>query len=106
MFSKEFDQYIYLNLEKSEEREIFNREYPFKDLLTTLFIYAEKKRTGGKTLIFIDEIQNSPKAIALLRYFHEEAKDLYGIDKNTGGLENLNSNIKVPTPTSIVFIPY
>ncbi|MBT7094257.1 MAG: ATP-binding protein [Bacteroidetes bacterium] len=79
MFSKEFDQYIYLNLEKSEEREIFNREYPFKDLLTTLFIYAEKKRTGGKTLIFIDEIQNSPKAIALLRYFHEEAKDLYVI---------------------------
>ncbi|MBT7928508.1 ATP-binding protein [Candidatus Peregrinibacteria bacterium] len=79
MFSKEFDQYIYLNLEKSEEREIFNREYPFKDLLTTLFLYAEKKRTGGKTLIFIDEIQNSPKAIALLRYFHEEAKDLYVI---------------------------
>ncbi|MBT4412143.1 MAG: ATP-binding protein [Bacteroidetes bacterium] len=79
MFSKAFDQYIYLNLEKSEEREIFNREYPFKDLLTTLFIYAEKKRTGGKTLIFIDEIQNSPKAIALLRYFHEEAKDLYVI---------------------------
>lgn len=79
MFSKEFDQYIYINLEKSEEREIFNREYPFKDLLTTLFIYAEKKRTGGKTLIFIDEIQSSPKAIALLRYFHEEAKDLYVI---------------------------
>ena len=79
MFSKKFDQYIYFNLEKSEEREIFNREYPFKDLLTTLFIYAEKKRTGGKTLIFIDEIQSSPKAIALLRYFYEEAKDLYVI---------------------------
>ncbi len=79
MFSKEFDQYIYINLEKSEEREIFNREYPFKDLLTTLFIYAEKKRTGGKTLLFIDEIQSCPKAIALLRYFYEEAKDLYVI---------------------------
>ena len=77
MFSTEFDQYIYLNLEKSEEREIFDREYPFKDLLTTLFIYSGKKRTGGKTLIFIDEIQNSSKAIALLRYFYEEAKDLY-----------------------------
>lgn len=79
IFSKEFDQYIYLNLEKSEEREIFNREYPFKDLLTTLFIYGGKKRAGGKTLIFIDEIQSSPKAIALLRYFYEEAKDLYVI---------------------------
>ena len=37
MFSKGFDQYIYLNLEKSEEREIFNREYPFKDLLASKF---------------------------------------------------------------------
>lgn len=79
MFSKEFDQYIYFNLEKNEEREIFDWEYPFKDLLTTLFIYSGKKRRGGKTLLFIDEIQNSPKAIALLRYFYEEAKDLYVI---------------------------
>jgi hypothetical protein len=79
MFSKEFDQYIYLNLEKEEERKIFERSYPFKDLLTTLLIYAGKKRSGGRTLIFIDEIQNSPKAIALLRYFYEEAKDLYVI---------------------------
>ncbi len=61
MFSQEFDQYIYLNLEKEEEREIFERGYPFKDLLTTLFIFKEKKRRGGRTLIFIDEIQNSPK---------------------------------------------
>jgi len=79
MFSKEFDQYIYLNLEKEYEREIFERSYPFKDLLTTLFIFAKKKRREGRTLIFIDEIQNSPKAIALLRYFYEEANDLYVI---------------------------
>ena len=79
MFSQEFDQYIYLNLEKEEEREIFERSYPFKDLLTTLFIFKEKKRSGGRTLIFIDEIQNSPKAIALLRYFYEDANDLYVI---------------------------
>jgi uncharacterized protein len=77
MFSKDFDQYIKLNLEKANEREIFEKEYTFPDLLTSLFIYAGKKRMGGKTLIFIDEIQNSPKAVALLRYFFEEAPDLY-----------------------------
>ncbi|MEA1875495.1 MAG: DUF4143 domain-containing protein, partial [Bacteroidota bacterium] len=71
--------FIYLNLEKEEERQIFERSYPFKDLLTTLFIFTEKKRRGGRTLIFIDEIQNSPKAIALLRYFYEDANDLYVI---------------------------
>lgn len=77
MFSKDFDQYIKLNLEKANEREIFEKEYTFPDLLTSLFIYAGKKRMGGKTLIFIDEIQNSPKAVALLRYFFEKAPDLY-----------------------------
>jgi uncharacterized protein len=77
LFAEQFDQYIYLNLEKEAEREIFEKVYPFPDLVTNIFIYTEKKRDGGKTLIFIDEIQNSPKAIALLRYFYEEANDLY-----------------------------
>jgi len=79
MFSKDFNQYINLNLEKTSDREIFEKEYPFSDLLTSLFIFAGKKRAGGRTLIFIDEIQNSPKAVALLRYFYEEANDLYVI---------------------------
>ena len=79
MFSDQFDQYIYLNLEKEEERIIFEQNYPFPDLVTNLFIYAGKRRDGGETLIFIDEIQNSPKAVALLRYFYEEANDLFVI---------------------------
>ncbi len=79
MFSKHFKQYIYLNLEKKEELEIFEREYPFNDLLMALFLHAGKERFGGPTLIFIDEIQNSPKVVALLRYFKEEADDLFVI---------------------------
>lgn len=77
MFSKDFDQFISLNLEKPQDREIFEKEIPFSDLLTSLFIFAQKKRNGLKTLIFIDEIQNSPKAVAFLRYFYEEANDLF-----------------------------
>lgn len=77
MFSKDFDQFISLNLEKSKEREIFEKELSFPDLLTSLFIFAQKKRNGYKTLIFIDEIQNSLKAVAVLRYFYEEANDLF-----------------------------
>ena len=79
MFAKEFDQYIALNLEKEEERKIFETSYPFQDLLMALFFYAGKDRHLGRTLIFIDEIQNSPRAIALLRYFKEEAGDLFVI---------------------------
>ncbi len=79
MFSKDFDQYIYLNLEKASDRQLFEKDYPFSDLLSSMFIFAGKKRAGGRTLIFIDEIQNSPRAVALLRYFFEEANDLYVI---------------------------
>jgi len=77
MFSKEFNQYIYLNLDKPEELKLFENDYSFQDLLMTLFLYANKKRKNGKTLIFIDEIQNSPNAVKNLRYFYEEASDLY-----------------------------
>ena len=77
IFSKEFDQYIALNLEREEERKIFETSYPFQDLLMALFFYAGKERKLGRTLIFIDEIQNAPRAIALLRYFKEEAGDLF-----------------------------
>jgi hypothetical protein len=34
---------------------------------------------NGKILIFIDEIQNSPIAMKMLRYFYEERKDLHVI---------------------------
>lgn len=96
LFSKDFDQYIYLNLEKEEQREIFERTYPFSDLLTTLFIFAQKKRRGGKTLIFIDEIQNSPKAIALMRYFYEEANDLFVIAAGSLLESIMGRNISFP----------
>lgn len=96
LFSKDFDQYIYLNLEKVEHRDIFEQQYPFTDLLTTLFIFAQKQRSGGKTLIFIDEIQNSPKAIALLRYFYEEANDLFVIAAGSLLESIMGKNISFP----------
>jgi len=96
LFSKDFDQYIYLNLEKEAQREIFERTYPFPDLLTTLFIFAQKQRSGGKTLIFIDEIQNSPKATALLRYFYEEANDLFVIAAGSLLESIMGRNISFP----------
>lgn len=79
MFSNEFDTFIHLNLEKPEHRNIFESGQPFEDLLTRLFFHFGVQRYEGKTLIFLDEIQNSARAVSLLRYFHEEAKDLFVI---------------------------
>jgi predicted AAA+ superfamily ATPase len=96
LFSEKFDSFINLNLEKAEHRNIFEGDYTFNELLSRLFLYIGKERHIGKTLIFIDEIQNSPKAIRSLRYFYEEASDLYVIAAGSF-LENiLDKNISFP----------
>ncbi len=100
MFSKDFDQYISLNLGKEEERMIFETSYPFQDFLMALFFYAKKNRHAGRTLIFIDEIQNSPKAVALLRYFKEEAGDLHVIA--AGSLLETMTDRKISYPVGRV----
>lgn len=78
MFSGDFDQYIYLNLDLIEDRNLFEKEYSFDDLLAAIFFIKGKSREK-QTLIFIDEIQNSPRAVSLLRYFYEKTPELFVI---------------------------
>ncbi len=80
LFAKEFDTYIYLNLEEKENAGLFAADYSFDDLLAGIFFKANAPQDASKrTLIFIDEIQNEPKAVQTLRYFYEKRPDLYVI---------------------------
>lgn len=72
-FSKQYDCYIKLNLEQSSDAKAFG----ISDNVVEIFQYIclQKKIVADKskrTLLFIDEIQNEPKAVGLLRYFYEE----------------------------------
>lgn len=87
-FGRQFENYLSVNLEKKEAASLFELNIPLKDLLPLLFAHCGKIRREGKTLIFIDEIQNSAKAIALLRYFYEELPEIYVIAAGSL-LENL-----------------
>lgn len=78
-FGKTYPNYLYYNLERRENTQLFESEIPLADLLVTLFSRSGKVRKEGDTLLFIDEIQNSPKTIALLRYFYEEMPWLHVI---------------------------
>ncbi len=75
-FAENFSQFIYLDLEKREDREIFSQDLPFRKLLEGLFFLKDAELTEESTLLCIDEIQNSPEAIASLRYFYEEMPEL------------------------------
>ena len=80
LFAKEFDVYIYLNLEENENAELFAADYSFDDLLAGIFFKANVPQDSNKrTLIFIDEIQNEPKAVQTLRYFYEKRPDIFVI---------------------------
>lgn len=80
LFAKDFDTYIYLNLEEKESADLFAADFSFEDLLTGIFFRANMPNDSTKrTLIFIDEIQNEPKAVQVLRYFYEKRPDLYVI---------------------------
>lgn len=80
LVAKEFDQYVYLMLEQVEDRNLFQPEKAFDDILAAIFFNKNIQRNPNKkTLIFIDEIQNSATAIAMLRYFYEHAKELFVI---------------------------
>ena len=87
-FGKEFDNYLYLNLEKKEAQDIFELSLPLKDLLPIIFAHCGKIKQAGNILIFIDEIQNSAKAVSLLRYFYEELPEIHVIAAGSL-LENL-----------------
>lgn len=79
-FSKSYSHYISLNLEKPNDLRYFQDYTDINKLGEALFInnniaYGDR----GKTLLFIDEIQESPEAIKLLRYFYEDIPNLHVI---------------------------
>ena len=99
-FGKQFDNYLYFNMEKPENIRLFELEIPLDDLVDLLFASVGRVKEDGSTLIFIDDIQNSPKTIALLRYFYEQRPDLYLIAAGSL-LENL-VDVKVSFPVGRV----
>lgn len=76
-FAKSFRQSILLNLEKSDDLAYFNDYEDVNTIVESLFLSRNISRDFiNDTLLFIDEIQESLKAIQLLRYFYEEIPEL------------------------------
>jgi predicted AAA+ superfamily ATPase len=77
-FSKNFRQYIYLNLELPEDRQPFEQFTNIETLLQAVFFLKNKSLSQrNQTLLFIDEIQAAPEAINLLRYFYEQEPGIF-----------------------------
>lgn len=72
-FGKQYDVYIKLNLEQSEDAFIFSKTDNVREIFQYLCVQKKMVADSSKrSLLFIDEIQNEPKAVGLLRYFYED----------------------------------
>ena len=103
-FAKKFKQFIHLNLDKKEEKELFEKAESFDAMVDAIFFVARKQKDITPTLIFIDEIQNSGVAIKMLRYFYENRPDIYVIAAGSLLETTLNRDISFPVGR-VEFLP-
>lgn len=75
-FGKEFSNFVEVNLERQQEARLFELDTT-ELILNSIFLQKNVQFKKGSTLLFIDEIQESPRAIAQLRYFLEDKPDLF-----------------------------
>lgn len=76
MFGSEYPTYLKLNLEQREHRAIFESNLSIGEIVDAIYIANNSTKKASPTLLFIDEIQNSPSAVAALRYFFEEVPSI------------------------------
>lgn len=77
-FSKEYNSFVELNLERKEDRQLFEVDN-VKLILEAVLVRENLSMKNDSVLLFIDEIQESPKAIHLLRFFYEDYPELHVI---------------------------
>ena len=79
LFAEEFDNYIYLNLERGRDRNVFRDKMDVRELFQSILLLKDITLRPGETLLFIDEIQNSSTAVKMLRFFYEEMREIFVI---------------------------
>ncbi|MEN8155922.1 MAG: AAA family ATPase [Bacteroidota bacterium] len=72
LLASSYKQDIYLNLDIEKEKVLFEIHREVHDLFQAICLQKGVNPQKGRTLLFIDEIQNSSNAVSMLRYFYEQ----------------------------------
>ena len=96
-FGKEFDVFIEVNLDLSADAAIFQRTDKVEDIWQYLCLRNRIVSDHSKRmLLFIDEIQEVPEAVGLLRYFYEKMPWLYVITAGSRLQSLLKKRVSFP----------
>lgn len=75
---KTFKTFVEINFDDSEDiHTIFAHDLDPHRIIKEISIITGQEIVPGKTLLFFDEVQESPRAIKSLRYFYEKMPDLH-----------------------------
>jgi predicted AAA+ superfamily ATPase len=78
--TREFEVLVSVDFElEKSTRSAFEGDLLPEKILLQLEAACEKRVVPGKTLLFLDEIQQCPRALAALRYFYEKMPELHVI---------------------------
>ena len=96
-FGKEFDTFVCLNLEKKADAEAFYKFNKAEEIWRYVCLKKHLVQEKNKaTLLFIDEIQEEPSAVAMLRYFYEDLPWIYVIAAGSRLQSLTNKHISFP----------
>jgi uncharacterized protein len=97
IFAKSYEQYIYLNLEQEVDANPFKNYRDITQLTEQVFFQQDKNiETLSDTLLFIDEIQEVPEALNILRYFYEKVPQLHVIAAGSLLETAIGGNVRIP----------
>jgi hypothetical protein len=72
----EYENLIYINCDNNDFMStLFLQDFDMERILRAISAYTNQPINAGKTLLFIDEIQESPRALTALKYFCENASE-------------------------------
>ena len=75
---KHYDNIAYINFEEQIYlRNLFETDFDVTRIISAIGAAAHQNCMPGKTLIFLDEIQEAPNGVTALKYFYENASDYH-----------------------------
>lgn len=76
----EYTHFVYLNFEQNPNLStLFDGDLKPDNIINNISLYVGEKINFKDTLLFFDEIQESPKALTSLKYFHEQSPEFHVI---------------------------
>lgn len=76
---EQFDDYVEINFEYEPDLKSCFTTFDPHEILNKIRLLKGAQLIAGKTLLFLDEIQECPEAITALRYFYEKMPELHVI---------------------------